>query len=69
MSRKGNGLDNACIENFFHHFKAECFHLYAFRTFEEVKDVVHKYIRFYNHQRFQKKLHNLSPYEYRTQAA
>ncbi|WP_409978129.1 IS3 family transposase, partial [Saccharococcus caldoxylosilyticus] len=24
---------------------------------------------FYNHQRFQKKLNNLSPYEYRTQAA
>ncbi|WP_374717895.1 IS3 family transposase [Neobacillus sp.] len=26
-------------------------------------------MRFYNHQRFQKKLNNLSPYEYRTQAA
>ncbi|WP_419901015.1 IS3 family transposase, partial [Bacillus sp. T9C1] len=24
---------------------------------------------FYNHQRFQKKLNNLSPYQYRTQAA
>jgi putative transposase len=69
MSRKGNCLDNACMENFFSHFKAECFHLYAFRTAEEVKDAVHKYIRFYNHQRFQKKLNNLSPYEYRTQAA
>lgn len=55
MSRKGNCLDNACMENFFSHFKAECFHLYSFRTAEEVKDAVHKYIRFYNHQRFQKK--------------
>ncbi|WP_419095365.1 IS3 family transposase [Aeribacillus kexueae] len=26
-------------------------------------------MRFYNHQRFQKKLNNLSPYEYRTQVA
>ncbi|MGG6437691.1 IS3 family transposase, partial [Saccharococcus caldoxylosilyticus] len=69
MSRKGNCLDNACMENFFSHFKAECFNLYSFRTAEEVKDAVHKYIRFYNHQRFQKKLNNLSPYEYRTQAA
>ncbi|MBY6267224.1 IS3 family transposase, partial [Parageobacillus thermoglucosidasius] len=68
MSRKGNCLDNACMEDFFSHFKAECFHLYSFRTAEEVKDAVHKYIRFYNHQRFQKKLNNLSPYEYRTQA-
>ncbi|MRA58258.1 IS3 family transposase, partial [Bacillus thuringiensis] len=25
-----------------------------------------KYIHFYNHQRFQKKLNNLSPYKYRT---
>ncbi|WP_376776425.1 IS3 family transposase [Bacillus stratosphericus] len=24
---------------------------------------------FYNHQRFQQKLNNLSPYQYRTQAA
>ncbi|WP_420848743.1 IS3 family transposase [Paenibacillus antarcticus] len=26
-------------------------------------------MHFYNHERFQKKLNNLSPYEYRTQAA
>ncbi|WP_412030970.1 IS3 family transposase [Bacillus nakamurai] len=26
-------------------------------------------MRFYNHQRFQKKLNNLSPYQYRIQAA
>ncbi|WP_316572955.1 IS3 family transposase [Neobacillus sp. YIM B06451] len=69
MSRKGNCWDNACMENFFSHFKSECFNLYSFRTAEEVKDAVNKYIRFYNHQRFQKKLNNLSPYHFRTQAA
>ncbi|MGC0150803.1 IS3 family transposase [Peribacillus castrilensis] len=26
-------------------------------------------MRFYNHHRFQKKLNNLSPYQYRTQVA
>ncbi|WP_368483264.1 IS3 family transposase [Oceanobacillus sojae] len=26
-------------------------------------------MRFYNHQRFQKKLNNLSPYHFRTQVA
>ncbi|MED4279436.1 IS3 family transposase, partial [Priestia megaterium] len=26
-------------------------------------------IHFYNHERFQRKLNNLSPYQYRTQAA
>jgi len=69
MSRKGNCWDNACMENFFSHFKSECFHLYSFRTAEEVTRAVHRYIYFYNHQRFQKKLNNLTPYEYRTQIA
>ncbi|WP_414858779.1 IS3 family transposase [Paenibacillus sp. Soil724D2] len=32
-------------------------------------DEVHRYIHFYNHKRFQKKLNNLSPVEYRTKAA
>lgn len=67
MSRKGNCWDNACIESFFSHFKSEYFNLYSFRTAADVKFAVQKYIRFYNHQRFQKKLNNLSPYEYRTQ--
>ncbi|MEK5172992.1 IS3 family transposase [Heyndrickxia sp. FSL W8-0496] len=67
MSRKGNCWDNACMESFFSHFKSECFNLYSFRTAADVKFAVQKYIRFYNHQRFQKKLNNLSPYEYRTQ--
>ncbi|EOO62457.1 hypothetical protein IKE_05686 [Bacillus cereus VD196] len=67
MSRKGNCLDNACIESFFSHFKAGCFYLYSFQTIDEVKEAVDQYIYFYNYQRFQKKLNNLSPYQYRTQ--
>ncbi|WP_374718036.1 IS3 family transposase, partial [Neobacillus sp.] len=47
--RKGNCLDNASMENFFSHFKAECFNLHSFRKAKEVKDAIHKYIRFYNH--------------------
>ncbi|WP_084165447.1 IS3 family transposase [Paenibacillus massiliensis] len=57
------------MENFFSHSKAECFNRYRFRTGEAVKHVVQRYIYFYNHQRFQQKLSNLSPYEYRTQVA
>ncbi|WP_353838987.1 MULTISPECIES: IS3 family transposase [unclassified Bacillus cereus group] len=48
---------------------AECFHLRSFRKANEVKLAVRKYMHFYNHQRFQKKLNNLSPYKYRTQVA
>ncbi|WP_081625219.1 IS3 family transposase [Paenibacillus massiliensis] len=53
----------------FSYFKAGCFNCYTFRTGEEVKHAVQRYIHFYNHQRFQQKLDNLSPYEYRTQVA
>ncbi|WP_428834128.1 IS3 family transposase [Peribacillus frigoritolerans] len=35
----------------------------------EVRGAVSMYIRFYNHHGFQKKLNNLSPYQYRTQVA
>ena len=69
MSRRGNCWDNACMENFFSHFKVECFHLHSFRKANEVKLAVRKYMYFYNHHRFQKKLNNLSPYKYRTQVA
>ncbi|MFE7373438.1 IS3 family transposase [Bacillus cereus] len=58
MSQRGNCRDNTCMKNFFNHFKAECFHLYSFRKVTEVKLSMRKYIHFYNHQRFQKKLNN-----------
>ncbi|WP_416367286.1 IS3 family transposase [Paenibacillus sanfengchensis] len=57
------------MENFFSHFKTECFHLHSFHSAKQVKHAAQQYIRFYNHARFQTKLNNLSPYEYRTQAA
>ncbi|WGV57405.1 IS3 family transposase [Brevibacillus brevis] len=69
MSRKGNCWDNACMENFFSHFKSECFNRCTFRTVDEVKREVKQYIHFYNRERFQQKLNNLSPYEFRTQVA
>jgi putative transposase len=28
MSRKGNGFEHACMENFFSHLKAECIYMY-----------------------------------------
>ncbi|TDL92602.1 hypothetical protein E2R55_06130 [Vibrio vulnificus] len=69
MSRKGNCWDKACMENFFSHFKQECFYMNSFGTSEEVRGAVSMYIRFYNYHRFRKKLNNLSPYQYRTQVA
>lgn len=69
MSRKGNCWDNACIESFFGHLKSECFYLHTFESEEQIIQVIEQYIRFYNNERFQKKLNNLSPIEFRTKAA
>lgn len=66
MSRKGNCLDNACVESFFGHLKTECFYLHSFTADAEVRDTIDQYIHFYNHDRFQSRLKNLSPVEYRS---
>jgi putative transposase len=69
MSSKGNCLDNACIESFFSHFKTECFYRYCFQTPMEGWKAFERYITFYNHKRFQKKLINLTSSEFSSKAA
>jgi transposase InsO family protein len=68
MSRKGNCLDNAVIENFFGILKTEFYYTQKFKDvasfIEELKD----YIWYYNHERIKTKLKGLSPVEYRNQS-
>lgn len=64
MSRKGNCLDNAPIESFFGHMKDEI-DLKACKTFNDVKDIVSDYIRYYNEDRPQWTLKKMTPVEYR----
>jgi transposase InsO family protein len=64
-SRKGNCLDNACIESFFSHLKTETLYFSQCRTEQELLQAVQDYIWFYNHERFQKRLNQCSPVEYR----
>ncbi len=68
-SRKGNCLDNACIESFFSHLKSEIRHFGEFKTIEELIQVIDDYITFYNVERFQKRLGDRSPVEYRKTVA
>ena len=68
MSRKGNCLDNAVMENFFGILKSECFHGRMFKTIEAFIFEIKRYIHYYNHDRIKEKLKGLSPVEYRTQA-
>lgn len=68
MSRKGNCLDNAVIENFFGILKCECFYSQKFDSISELKEAIHAYIYYYNNKRIKVKLKGLSPIQYRTQS-
>lgn len=68
MSRKGNCLDNAVMENFFGTLKSECFYLNQFSSLAELRKAIEDYIQYYNNERISLKLQGLSPVEYRTQA-
>ncbi|WP_203364743.1 IS3 family transposase [Bacillus sp. REN10] len=67
MSRKGNCLDNAVIENFFGLLKSELLYLQEFESMEHFEKELEDYIEYYNHKRMKAKLKDLSPVEYRTQ--
>jgi len=69
MSRRGNCLDNAPMENLFGLLKQEMYHGEEFRSIHELKRRIVKYIHWYNHKRIKEKLNGLSPVEYRRQTA
>jgi putative transposase len=69
MSRKGNCLDNAVIENFFGLLKSELLYLKEFESMEHFKRELERYIHYYNHKRLKVKLKGLSPVEYRIQSS
>lgn len=68
-SRKGNCLDNAVVESFFSHLKTEIFAGKKSLPAAETMVLVEDYIHFYNTERFQKRLDQLSPAEYREKLA
>ena len=65
MSRKGNCLDNAIIENFFGILKSELFYLKKFKTIEKLKKEIEQYINYYNNVRIKSNLNKMSPIQYR----
>lgn len=67
MSRKGNCLDNAVMENFFGLLKSELLYLRDFSSVEEFEQELHKYIRYYNKTRIKSRLGGKSPIQYRKQ--
>ena len=65
MSRKGNCLDNAIIENFFGILKSELFYIQKFASLEELKREIKLYINYYNSVRIKSNLNKMSPIQYR----
>ena len=68
MSRKGNCLDNAVMENWFGIMKTEFFYQKKFEDAWSFKRELEEYIHYYNHDRIKQKLKGLSPVNYRTQS-
>jgi transposase InsO family protein len=66
MSRKGNCLDNAVIENFFGIVKTELLYLQNFESMAQFKDELVQYVEYYNNRRIKAKLKGMSPVQYRT---
>ena len=66
MSRKGNCLDNAMMENFFGIMKSELLYLQEFKDMDHFKQELKKYIHYYNNDRIKLRLKGKSPVQYRT---
>lgn len=65
MSRIGRCIDNGPMEGFWGILKSEMYYLNKFHTYEELEQAIHRYIKFYNTKRLQRKLKGMAPIEYR----
>ena len=68
MSRKGNCLDNAVMENFFGLLKSELLYLQEFESMEHFKVELIEYLDYYNNRRIKERLKGLPPAIHRQQA-
>lgn len=65
MSRKGNCHNNSVMKNFFGIMKQEMYYCEIYYSYDELKNTIEKYIKYYNEQRIKEKLNCMSPVEYR----
>ena len=65
MSRKGNCLDNAMMENFFGLMKKELLYTNQFDSIADFKKQLKEYIAYYNKDRIKLRL-GMSPMQYRS---
>ena len=65
MSRKGNCLDNAIVENFFGTLKSELFYLKKYDSISQLKKEIKDYINYFKNDRIKINLKGMSPVQYR----
>ena len=68
ISAKGSSVDNVPIESFFSALKTECIYLKNNLRVNEIDSIVKNYIEYYNNERYQEKLKELAPLEFRALA-
>lgn len=66
MSRKGNCLDTAMVENFFGIMKSELLYAEEFESLEVFMKALEEYIDSYNYKRIKSRLNGKSLVKYRT---
>ena len=64
MSRVGRCIDNGPMERFWGMLKSEMYYLRRFTDRDALVQAIEIYIYFYNHSRFQKRLHCMTPMEF-----
>ena len=65
ISSKGSCIDNVPIESFFSILKSECIYLKQNLQKNEIPNVVKNFIWYYNNERLQEKIKELTPLEFR----
>lgn len=65
MSRVSRCIYNGPMEACWGMLKSEMYYLKKFHTYEELTTAVAGYIDYYNHRRYKKRLHCMTPMEYR----
>jgi putative transposase len=68
MSRRANCWDNAPMESFFGHLKEEALHHVHNPSLQDLKQILHDYVHFYNYERIQLKTRQ-TPFETRCLSA
>ena len=65
---KGKCYDNSVIENLLGILKQEMYYGTTYYSFDELKNAIEQYIKYYNEKRIKEKLGWLSPVQYRLNA-